>query len=185
MELLQHSHAIEFLGKLQAAHKQHRRHARGNRRNQEQNRQQSVVPQRERLAHAEQSARVCANAYREHRARDLKPRRHLLFQAVEQKRDKRDNHECRQEHNAPGHNRARIVQKQRETQRVVQTGLSVEHQQEQADDNDHRSNDVAGEAHAARFRMLPAQKRRSDEGAAAQACKEEVPRNRCAPNWFK
>ena len=77
------------------------------------------------------------------------------------------------------------MQKQRETQRVVQTGLSVEHQQEQADDNDDRSNDMASEAHAMRLGMLPAQERRSDEGAAAQACKEEVPRNRCAPNWFK
>ena len=155
VRLLQQTHGLELVGETQCAHQQNRRRARRHGGHQEQNGQQGVVPQRERLAHAQQSARVHGDAHREYDARDFQPCGNALFQEIEQQHDQCDYHEGRQEHNTPGHDRERIVQQQCEAQRVMQAGFGVDHQQHQTDHHHDRRDDMARLAHVGGLGVTP------------------------------
>ena len=185
MKLLQHAGFVELVGMTKHRNQQHRCGAGRHGRHQEQDRQQGVVPQRERLAHAQQGAGVHGNTHAEHHANKLKPLRNRLLHEIENHHDDRHHHEARQEYNAPGHNRKRVMQKQGEAKRVVQASLGVHHKQQQADHNGYGRNKMADLAHVDGLGMTPRKKRRRHKRAAAQTGKEQIPGDGSAPDRFE
>ena len=184
VELLHDDHLVELIGRIEHADEQHRGHAGGHGGHQEQNRQKRAVPQGESLAHAKQAAGVNGDAQAHDEPHAIEPHRHLALHQIKHQHDERDDHEHRQKHHAPGHDRPEVREQKREAQRMGEARGSVEHQQAQTDD-DHDRRDEASDAHEAlALRMAVADEHRRCERAAAQAGQEEVPRDDGAPNGF-
>lgn len=142
VELLHDDHLVELIGRIEHADEQHRGHAGGHGGHQEQNRQKRAVPQGESLAHAKQAAGVNGDAQAHDEPHAIEPHRYFALHQIKHQHDERDDHEHRQKHHAPGHYRPEVRKQQNKTQRIVEAGGGVKHQQAQADD-DHDRRDEA------------------------------------------